>query len=273
MKRLCSRRNHVPLARKSLFACCAAFALLASGCGTGEKKVGLRPLEFALESPYAGVKTLAIAPTINLSGSRDFDPLAVSDALFVELQQVHDLNVLPLNKTLMAMNRLGMRTIDDPRAAQKLADALGADALIVPAITSYDPYKPPTVGMILQVYTSPAAEQAAAAAAVAAPVPVKFESVQTNTSGMTVVSDSAPPPAGHPVTPAQQPVAQVSAVFNANNQTVLRELRDFAIGRTQYDSALLEQKFLVDSEAYMRFVCHAMVRRLMDVERIRVADR
>src|SRR5205085_1394509 len=179
---------------------------------------------------------LAIAPTINLSGTRDFDPLAVSDALFVELQQVHDLNVLPLNKTLMAMNRLGMRSIDDPRAAQKLADALGADALVIPAITSYDPYKPPTVGMILQLYTSPAAEAAAVAAlaAATAAAPVKVETVRSNTGAMTVVAETVPVAPRPPAAPARQPVAQVSAVFNANNQSVLRELRDFAIGRTQY---------------------------------------
>jgi hypothetical protein len=29
---------------------------------------------------------------------------------------------------------------------------------------------------------------------------------------------------------------------------------------------LLDRKFLMDSDAYMRFVCHAMTRRLMEVE-------
>ena len=36
---------------------------------------------------------------------------------------------------------------------------------------------------------------------------------------------------------------------------------------------LVEQRYLVDSDAYMRFVCHAMVRRLMEVERNRLIDR
>jgi hypothetical protein len=62
-------------------------------------------------------------------------------------------------------------------------------------------------------------------------------------------------------------------MFNSSNQSVLRELRGFAAGRTEYDTALQEQKFLMDSDAYLRFVCNAMTRRLMDVERSRVADR
>jgi hypothetical protein len=65
----------------------------------------------------------------------------------------------------------------------------------------------------------------------------------------------------------------VAAVFNATNQSCLKELHVFAAGRTQYDSALADQKFLMDADSYMRFVCHAMVRRLMDVERERVSDR
>src|SRR4051812_13995675 len=115
---------------------CGMLALAAwagGGCSffSGEKKPAPRPIEFSLESPYAGVKTLAVAPAINLSGSRDIDPLVVADALFEELQQVRDLNVLPVNKTLMAMNHLGMRSIDDAHAAQMLAEALGADGLVI----------------------------------------------------------------------------------------------------------------------------------------------
>jgi hypothetical protein len=72
---------------------------------------------------------------------------------------------------------------------------------------------------------------------------------------------------------AHQPVSQVSAIFNARNQTVLRELRDFAAGRTEYASALRDEKFLVDMEQYTRFVSHAMVRRLMALERERVSGR
>ena len=47
----------------------------------------------------------------------------------------------------------------------------------------------------------------------------------------------------------------------------------FANGRTQYESALQDKKFIVDADAYMRFVAHAMIRRLMDVERTRSLDR
>jgi hypothetical protein len=223
------------------YACVPAImmaALAVGGCSSLRKPLPPR-LESVIHSPYAGVQTLAIAPTINLSGSRDFDPLAVSDAIYAELQQVPGLNVIPLNRVLLAMRQLNIRAIDDPVQAQRIAENLGANGLVVPAVTAFNPYNPPAVGMILQIYTPRSA----------------------NGGGGT----------GGGV--QKQPASQANGVFNATNQSVLRELSDFARGRTQYDSALHEQKYLMDSDLYLRFVSHAMVRRLMEVERARATDR
>ncbi len=82
-----------------------AAVMLTAGGGCETKKPP-PPLEYAMYSPYPVVRTYAIAPVVNLSGSRDFDPLLVADALFNEMTQVRQLNVLPVNKTLAAMQRL-----------------------------------------------------------------------------------------------------------------------------------------------------------------------
>ena len=247
-----------------------AGAAALPGCGQKQQPP---PLEFAIHTPYTTVRTLAVAPAINLSGSRDFDPLVVSDTLFSEMQQVEDLNVIPLNKTIIAMAHLGIHSIEDPKTAQKLAEALGADGLVIPAITAYDPYNPPTVGMILQLYT-PETPVAHASDDQPPIVPPRTYATLSNPGSPVIVAQvntvNPEPPSS---SKGGQPASQVSAVFNASNQTVLKELEVFASGRTRYDSAVQGRQFLLDSDAYMRFVCHAMVRRLMDVERERVADR
>lgn len=251
-------RSHLLLA--ALLA--AALPACSMSFFTGEKKALPAPLEYNVTSPYDNATTLAIAPALNLSGSRDFDVLVVSDTLYEELQVVPGINVIPLNKTIAAMQKLGIRNIDDPKAAQKIAAALGADGLLIPAVTAYDPYNPPKMGLILQLYT-PAGSSLNSPSHPISEVPVLLANPDKPTFASTEL----------PSTSDKQPVAQVSGVFNATNQSVLRELRLFAAGRTQYDSALMDQKFLMDSDSYMRFVCHAMIRRLMELERQRLSDR
>src|SRR5690242_13300701 len=124
-------------------------AVAVGGCLDSSLKKKPEPIESLIGSPYPNVATIAIAPAINLSGSRDVDPLAVSDALYGELQQVPGLNVIPLNRVLFAMRQLNIRTIDDPVQAQRIAEGLGAQGLVVPAVTAFDPYNPPQMGMIL----------------------------------------------------------------------------------------------------------------------------
>lgn len=207
-------------------------------------------------SPYPVVRTYAIAPVVNMSGSRDFDSLRVADSLFAEMTQVRQLNVLPVNKTLAAMQRMGMDSIRSAPDAQRLANAMGADAIVIVAVTAYDPYNPPSIGMTMQLYT-------------ARDLGVMPEPEARTLSGQALPSEGSDMRAD--VGP--QPVSQVSGIFPATNQTVLKELEDFAKGRSDYESALQERRYLVDIDYYVRFVCHAMTRRLLETERGRVGSR
>ena len=91
-----------------------------------------RPLEYTLHSPYSGVRTLAIAPSFNLSPSHDFDPLVVSDLLFAELQGVESINALPVNRTLAVMAESEDVQRADGGRCQALATAHEGRSVIVP---------------------------------------------------------------------------------------------------------------------------------------------
>ncbi|MEI8198184.1 MAG: hypothetical protein WCI73_20010 [Phycisphaerae bacterium] len=261
---------------------CAVLGMVAllAGCGSETKPP---PLEYQLYSPWPTVRTLAVAPALNLSPSRDFDPLTVSDSMFAELQQVKGFSVLPVNKTLAVMQRLGMQRVDSGKSAQQLVDALGVDGLIVPVITAYDPYRPPMVGMMLQLYGTSGARTAVQGSV----HPTENEPQARQITGAPL-SDTPPAPTltaavvegaggagggGEWAGATGEPVAKVAAVFNASNQTVLAELRDFARGRTNYESALQEDRFLADIDSYTRFVCHAMVRRLLELQQVAPSGR
>lgn len=257
--------------------------LLASSFAGCESPPKPREREYTLYNPWPTVQTLAVAPAVNMSPSKDFDPLMVSDALFGEAQQVKGFTVLPVNKTLAAMERLGVHNIDSAQTAQNLVKLMGVDGLLVPVITAYDPYRPPVVGMTLQFYGSESARLAMVGTAQISPevggAVVKADPNEPQAMQITGVplvevatTTTAPKPlrevnhAGSEIFANREPIVQVSAVFNASNQTVLAELRDFARGRTNYESALQEDRFLADVDAYTRFVCHAMVRRLLELQ-------
>ena len=184
---------HPRLAKSMFLATLAALAGCTESFYTGEHKISPPPTEYAIQTPYPAIETFAIAPAINLSGSRDFDVLVVSDLLYEELQQVSGLNVLPVNKTIIAMQRLGIRSIENPQDAQHLAQLLGADGLIIPAVTAYDPYNPPKVGMILQLYTPPGSALT--------PVPEETRPVVlANVDKPTIAADATPKSYKQPIT-------------------------------------------------------------------------
>jgi len=244
-----------------------------AGCDSDKPKP--QPLEYSLYNPWPSVQTLAVAPALNMSASKDFDPLTVSDALFVEAQQVKGFTVLPVNKTLVAMERMGIRSIDSAQTAQNLVRFMGVDGLLVPVITAYDPYRPPMVGMTLQFYGSESARLAMVGPRPAPPGSAKpaDEPQAIQITGTPLPANTTTPAPARNINHAnseiyanKEPIVQVSAVFKATNQTVLAELRDFARGRTDSESALQEDRYLADVDAYMRFVCHAMVRRLLELQ-------
>ena len=92
----------------ALFLTLSSLAAL-TGC-FGEKPVPAPPLEYTLNTPYDGAQVIAIAPAINVSGSKDFDPLTVSDSMYGELQQVGT-TVLVASHDLPLVKRMGKRVL------------------------------------------------------------------------------------------------------------------------------------------------------------------
>src|SRR5262249_27350631 len=108
-----------------------------------------------LVSPYdtsAGDVLWAVVPLNNESGTSAADALAISDRLVNKITEVEGLAAVPMNRTMAAMRALGMPAVRSASDARYLAEALGADGIIVGTITSYDPYNPPKVGLALALF-------------------------------------------------------------------------------------------------------------------------
>ena len=106
--------------------------LAGSGCAIVE--VGMR-------NPVVGLETVAIAPFFNLSQERTVDGREFALAYYAELQKVPGFEVLPVGVTERAMVENGI-SLTGPNDAVQLAKILDVDAVVIGAVTDYDPYNP-----------------------------------------------------------------------------------------------------------------------------------
>ncbi len=127
-----------------MLAVCAGLA--SPGCAMRPRRSGLK----AVAAPRPLV--VVVVPVLNLSNSTDFDPLALTDMLATELVATGRYAVVPVNRVLAALARDGLSTIATPQQATMLGRRFGADAVLVSAVTDYDPYPPPRIVWTLQWY-------------------------------------------------------------------------------------------------------------------------
>ena len=123
---------------------CILFGLLlAPGCAV---------VDLGVTNPIPGLSKVAVVPFYNLSPEPAADGYRFAEAYFAELQKVPGFQVLPIGVTEAAIldHKLNMQS---PADAVKLGKLLGVDAVVVGAITDYDPFYPPRVGWQVSWYS------------------------------------------------------------------------------------------------------------------------
>ncbi|MCH2152855.1 MAG: hypothetical protein MK089_05895 [Phycisphaerales bacterium] len=199
-----------------------------------------------LAAPYQWTALWAVAPLVNESGTSAADTIQISDALTEELQQVNGINTIPVTRTLAVMHRLRMRAVTSPEDARKLMETLGVDGLIVGNVTAWDPYKPPTLGLALQLFNTHDRLSSPRTAS------LSDQSNETSRAGPTAA-------------------AQAAGIFDASDHATLEALALFATGRTHPDSAYGSDIYLVKMDLYTKFVAHQLLAKLLRNEHERLA--
>ncbi|MCH8146794.1 MAG: hypothetical protein IH987_02235 [Planctomycetes bacterium] len=120
---------------------------LTVGCA-GEQRVA----RVRIANETFGPMTVAVAPALNLSGAADFDPDRFADLMASELSYVEGVTVVPVSRVLAMLTAQGHVTVTSPEHAWELVKQLGSDAILVFAVTEYDPYDPPSIGISAQLY-------------------------------------------------------------------------------------------------------------------------
>ncbi len=120
------------------------FRLLCALPGCAVVDVGVR-------NPVPGLESVAVAPFFNLSQERTVNGREFALAYYSELQKVPGFEVLPVGVAERAIIDNGL-TMESPDDALKLARILGVDAVVIGAVTDYNPYSP-RVGLKVAWYS------------------------------------------------------------------------------------------------------------------------
>jgi hypothetical protein len=217
---------------------------LVVGC-QHEKPYGT---EAQLSLPGSKSQTWAIAPAVNLSGQR-VDPLLQADLVYQQLQQVHGLTVVPVNRVVEVYVSLRLENVQSQEQADLVCQLLGCDALLVPTVTAYDPYNPPKFGVALQLF-------------------LRGGAVQTDDIDPRELSRRASPPPTVAL-PTNGAFVQVVGMFDATNGTVRQLLMDYAKGRNDPAGPFGANEYLVSMDRYCGFAYWTMISDLLNSPRLR----
>jgi len=241
---------------RASFALVAAFLLaipLLVGCAA-DKDARIPPQ--ILVAPYdssQGEALWAVVPLANESGVSFANTDLVSDALASKINEARGVACLPLNRTIAAMRSRGITAVRSPADARLLANILGVDALVLGSITAYDPYNPPKLGLVLAVF----AKENRPSDGVD---PMKLQVAYTDQDPKVRTQY------------LDRPVATLSEHFDGANHEVQMAIQRYSAGRHEPASALGWRGMLASMDLYVEFAAHEAVSRLLEQERLRLAQ-
>jgi hypothetical protein len=220
-----------------LFVAC----VVAGGCAEKARPYG-RERQLALAGPQTRV--WAVAPVLNLSGQRGVDPLLQADLLYQQLQTVHGLTVIPVDKVAQVYASLRIEQVQTPEQAFAVIETLGCEGLVVGTVTQFDPYNPPKFGGSLQLFEKPGGYTR--------PPPPDVREL---------VNAAAPPPTQS--LPEAPQFLQVVGMYDAANGTVRDALLDYAAGRHEPAGPMAEREYFASMDRYAAFSWYTLTEQLL----------
>lgn len=214
-------------------------AWMAPGC-SGQKRV--EPAMIA--NPSLGPMTIAVAPALNLSGSADFDPNRFADLMAGELSYAEGIAVIPVSRVLGILAAQERSRVESPAHALELVGLLGADAILVFAVTEYDPYAPPSIGLSAQLYGTRPRKSGGEVD----PVTLSRQATLATAAAQT---------------PPRRLLGQVQGVFDASHEYIVNDIKAFAERRGADGSPYGWRKYVVSQQHFIRYCCHSTIRMLL----------
>lgn len=229
---------------------CLALMMMLGGCSLFQSSDHYGT-EQALNLPGKVKAVWAVAPAVNLSGAESVDALLQADLVYSQLQQVHGLTIIPVNRVVEVFVSLRIDKIQTPEQAALVCDLLGADAIVVPTITMYDPYNPPKFGASLQLLAKPGS----------------FVRAQ-NVDPRELVRAAAPAPTDPAMIDTADFIQSVG-MFDASNGSVRQMVIDYADGRNNPTGPMGAGEYFQSMDRYCSFVYYTLIDDLLRSPKLR----
>src|ERR1700722_14619102 len=107
---------------QSAFSGFVAVVILAGLAGCNQIQEKPYGVETPLEIPGHRTESWAVAPAVNLSGHRGVDSILQADLLFQQLQQVHGMTVVPVDRMVQVFEGLNIDRIETFSQAAMICD-------------------------------------------------------------------------------------------------------------------------------------------------------
>jgi len=235
---------------KPAYAFLVCTMLLSSGCSMFQKEqYGTEQMLFL---PGKVKAIWAVAPAINLSGQEQVDPLLQADLVYSQLQQVHGVTIIPVNRVVEVFVSLKIDKIQTPEQAALVCDLLGADAIVVPTITMFDPYNPPKFGASLQLMAKPGSFVRNA-----------------NVDPRELARAARPDPNQAPVAIDNADFIQSVGMFDASNGTTRDLVYEYARGRNNPSGPMGAEEYFQSMDRYCSFVYFTLIDDLLHSPKLR----
>jgi hypothetical protein len=194
----------------------------------------------------------AIAPAINLSGQPQVDPLLQSDLLYQQLQEVNNITVIPVDRVIQVYAALRIEKVQSEDQAAVVCEQLGCDALLIPTVTTFDPYDPPKMGAAIQLLARPGSSHAP-----------NVDAHELTRLATPLETQALPP---------RPNFIQVVGMYDAANGTVHEAVLTYAKGRNDPVGPLGAKEYFVNMDRFSGFVYHALILDLLHESAVRSGE-
>ncbi len=107
-----------------------------------------------IHNPFPQLTRIAVLPFSNQSAEPTLDGRRVGELYRNELQKIPGFEVMPIGVAETKVRALSAENFDETFDFQKLAQALGVDAVVLGAVTDYSAYYPPRIGISTSWYAA-----------------------------------------------------------------------------------------------------------------------